>query len=90
MEVRRLRRWARPLLVLYVAFMAFALVYSGEHYVVDCLAGWLAAAVVHLTANRIERRRRSARLDTLGQSPTSGVDQCPSTPSRPATTPSST
>jgi membrane-associated phospholipid phosphatase len=87
---RRMRRRVRPLLVIYVAFMAFTLVYSGEHYVVDCVAGWLAAAAVHLTANRIERRRRSTRLDTLGQSPTSGVDQCPPTPSRPATTPSST
>jgi hypothetical protein len=87
---RRVRRWWRPLLVLYVGFMAFALVYSAEHYVVDCIAGWVAAAAVHLTADRIERRRRSARLDTLGRSSTLGVNPCPPMPSRPATTPSST
>src|SRR5206468_9858945 len=40
---RRVSRWWRPLLVLYVAFMAFSLVYSAEHYVADCVAGWLAA-----------------------------------------------
>ncbi len=87
---RRARRWTRPLLLVYVGFMTFALVYSAEHYVVDCIAGWLAAAAVHRTANRIERRRRSLRLDTLGRSPTHGVHLCPPMPSQPATTPSST
>jgi hypothetical protein len=86
----RVRRAWRPVLVLYVAFMAFALVYSAEHYLADCLAGWAAAAGVHATATRIERRRRSKRLDTLGQSPTTGVDPCPPIPPPPATMPSST
>jgi membrane-associated phospholipid phosphatase len=30
----------RPLLVLYPLTMAFALVYSGEHYLIDVFAGW--------------------------------------------------
>jgi membrane-associated phospholipid phosphatase len=38
-------RW-RHLLWLYPLAMTFALVYSGEHYVVDVLAGWIYAAVV--------------------------------------------
>jgi hypothetical protein len=90
---RRVRRWWRPVLVFYVGFMAFTLVYSAEHYVVDCVAGWAAAAAVHLGANRIERRRASRRPDTLGRSPTLGVDPCPPMPLerlRPVTTPSST
>jgi hypothetical protein len=87
---RRVRRWQRPLLVLYVGFMAFALVYSAEHYVVDCVAGWLAAAAVHLAANRVERGRRRNRTDTLGRSPSLGVDPCPPMYLQPETTPSST
>jgi membrane-associated phospholipid phosphatase len=35
-------RW-RPLLALYPPAMAFSLVYTGEHYVVDCLVGWVYA-----------------------------------------------
>lgn len=42
--VRRWRRAAlRVLLMAYPLTMAFALVYSGEHYVVDVLLGWLYA-----------------------------------------------
>jgi len=33
--------------------MAFALVYSGEHYVVDCIAGWLYAIVVFAAVNAV-------------------------------------
>lgn len=43
---RRVRRGWRPLLVAYPLAMAFVLVYSAEHFVVDILLGWgLAAAV---------------------------------------------
>jgi len=39
-------RWMwRPLLGAYVLVMAFTLVYTAEHYVVDILLGWLLAAV---------------------------------------------
>src|SRR5581483_5230385 len=38
-------RWARPLLVLYPLAMAWALVYSAEHYVIDCVVGWIYAIV---------------------------------------------
>ncbi len=56
---RLLPRWTRPLLVLYPPAMAFALVYSGEHYVVDCLAGWVYATGTFVTVNLwFERRSR--------------------------------
>src|SRR5581483_6030962 len=38
-------RW-RPLLVAYPVAMAFVLVYSAEHFVVDILIGWALAAAV--------------------------------------------
>ena len=37
-------RWVRLLLGTYAVLMAFALVYGGEHYVSDVLAGWAYAA----------------------------------------------
>ncbi len=42
----RVRRGWRPLLVVYPLAMAFVLVYSAEHYVVDILLGWALAAAV--------------------------------------------
>jgi membrane-associated phospholipid phosphatase len=58
---RLVPRWARPLLALYPFAMAFALVYSGEHYVVDCLAGWVYAAGSFVAVNMwFERRSRRA------------------------------
>lgn len=50
------RRWVRPLLLLYPALMAFTLVYSGEHYVTDEIAGVLYALVL-LAAWRVLHRR---------------------------------
>ncbi|WP_365997435.1 phosphatase PAP2 family protein [Mycolicibacterium sp.] len=52
------RTW-RPLLVGYPLIMAFTLVYTAEHYVVDILLGWALAAVVVLVLNRYEARRRA-------------------------------
>ena len=43
----RARSWTRALLVGYALAMAFSLVYLGEHFVVDELAGWCAAAAVY-------------------------------------------
>jgi membrane-associated phospholipid phosphatase len=47
----------RPLLALYPPAMALALVYSGEHYVVDCLAGWVYAVSTFLAVNWAFERR---------------------------------
>jgi hypothetical protein len=46
-------RWLRPLGLAYFAAMAFALVYLGEHYVVDELAGLVAAGIGLLAASRV-------------------------------------
>jgi membrane-associated phospholipid phosphatase len=43
----RLRSRLRDLLFLYPLAMAFALVYSGEHYVTDVLVGWLYAFAIY-------------------------------------------
>jgi membrane-associated phospholipid phosphatase len=56
---RLVPRWARPVLAAYPPAMAFALVYSGEHYVVDCLAGWVYATASFVAVNLwFERRSR--------------------------------
>lgn len=47
----------RIVLVLYAAGMAFALVYGGEHYVTDVLAGWAYAAVTVAVVGRRYRSR---------------------------------
>nr|WP_235216019.1 phosphatase PAP2 family protein [Mycobacterium kyorinense] len=62
---RRVKAQWRPLLVTYVLVMAFTLVYSAEHYVIDILLGWALAAIVMLVVGRLESwwsRRRSADL----------------------------
>ena len=45
--------WARALLALYPAAMAFALVYTAEHYVVDILLGWAYTLVAVWVVGRI-------------------------------------
>jgi membrane-associated phospholipid phosphatase len=56
---RLVPRWARVPLALYPPAMAFALVYAGEHYLVDCLAGWVYATATFLAVNLwFERRAR--------------------------------
>jgi hypothetical protein len=52
-------RWARPLLLLYPAAMAFTLMATGEHYFFDCLLGFIYAGVVMLAWGRWERRKSS-------------------------------
>jgi membrane-associated phospholipid phosphatase len=37
--------------------MALALVYSGEHYMVDCVAGWIYAVAAFATVNWAFERR---------------------------------
>ncbi len=47
----------RIVLVLYAGTMSFALVYGGEHYVIDVLMGWLYAAATVYGLRALERRR---------------------------------
>lgn len=59
------RRWLRGLLALYPAAMAFALVYTGEHYFVDVLAGWIYAVAVFVLVTRFADRRARHREAAL-------------------------
>jgi membrane-associated phospholipid phosphatase len=52
-------RVVRGLLVAYALAMALTLVYTGEHYVVDVLAGWLVATLGVLVAREVGRRLRA-------------------------------
>ena len=51
-----LARRARPLLVAYPAAMAFALVYTAEHYAADILLGWAYALAALWVVNRVAER----------------------------------
>ncbi len=53
---RRSSWWARVPLALYPLAMTFALVYTAEHYLVDCLFGWLYAVVAFLGVNLVADR----------------------------------
>ncbi len=48
------KRWW-PLLLAYPLAMTFTLVYTGEHYVIDVLVGWLYVGLVFLVVGRAER-----------------------------------
>lgn len=48
------RRWW-PLLLAYPVAMTFTLVYSGEHYVIDVLVGWMYVGVTFLVVGFAER-----------------------------------
>lgn len=52
-------RVARAALAAYVLAMALTLVYTGEHYVVDVVAGWLTAVVAVLVARLVPLRSES-------------------------------
>ena len=60
---RLVPRWARVPLAAYPLAMTFALVYSGEHYLVDCIAGWLYAGAAFYAVNwAFERRSHRVRV----------------------------
>jgi membrane-associated phospholipid phosphatase len=59
--------WTRPLLALYPFAMAFSLVYGGEHYVVDCIAGWIYAAGTYFAVEYVFawRTRRARAFEPI-------------------------
>jgi membrane-associated phospholipid phosphatase len=59
----------RAALLGYVMMMAVALVYTGEHYVVDVVAGWLTAALAAAVGAAV-LRHRSARRPQVDPDPT--------------------
>lgn len=74
---RRLRTPWRLLLFLYPLAMGFALVYAGEHYVVDVLAGYAYCLVVYVGLERLHVRhaREERPAQVAGMRP--GVDPDP-------------
>jgi membrane-associated phospholipid phosphatase len=54
--------WGRVLLAAYPLAMGATLVYGGEHYVIDVLAGWAYAAVIIACWNLWERRPGQERF----------------------------
>lgn len=57
----RRHTWLRPLVALYPLAMAFSLVYTGEHYFADVLAGWAYTIAVVLAVRALGRRRAERR-----------------------------
>jgi hypothetical protein len=55
------RRPVRALLVAYVLAMAFTLVYTGEHFVIDELVGWACAATVYFVGSYLLDRAAARR-----------------------------
>ena len=71
---RRVRVGWKAVLVAYNLVMAFALVYSAEHYVSDILAGWLCAVIVSVAFNRLERWRAGGATGLRRRTPEGAVD----------------
>jgi membrane-associated phospholipid phosphatase len=69
-------RW-RWLVALYPIAMGCALVYLGEHYVVDVVSGVIYALGVHFLVNLWERRRDRRRAGQSDSKPDSGADSGP-------------
>jgi hypothetical protein len=53
---RNSARWIRVASLAFPAVMALTLVYFGEHYVVDCVAGWAVVLIAWKIADRWEAR----------------------------------
>jgi hypothetical protein len=64
MSVWPRRWWARLLVASYPLAMAFAIVYTGEHYVADVLLGWIYAVASFAAIQWIARRLEARRADT--------------------------
>ncbi len=80
---RRVRRRWRPLLALYPLAMAFTLVWTGDHYVFDILAGWVLVALTCQGLGALERAQsaRRARAPVGREARTSsGWSSTPGTP----------
>lgn len=76
----RVNRGWRPVLVAYVLVMAFALVYTAEHYVIDILLGWALAAALILIPKAIARRRDKPEREVPIAVPQSASDEQAATP----------
>jgi membrane-associated phospholipid phosphatase len=64
----RIRRRWWPLLLAYPAAMTFTLIYTGEHYMIDVLVGWVYVGLAFALCSLGERwwRSRSSRSSAAG------------------------
>jgi hypothetical protein len=62
---RNSARWVRGASLAFPAVMALTLVYFGEHYVVDCVAGWAVVLIAWKIADRWEARTASLNASQL-------------------------
>lgn len=60
---RSAKTWLRIVLVAYPALMLFTLVYGGEHYLFDCLAGGVLAWLVVVANRAVESWWSNRKLD---------------------------
>jgi hypothetical protein len=71
--VRRLRSGWRHLLWLYPPAMAFALIYTGEHYLADIVLGWIYCLAVYVAVEwglaRWSRREPRPASERAGEAP---------------------
>ncbi len=57
--------WIRPALLVYPLIMAVALMYFGEHYLTDALAGWAAVGIAFLVWSRIEAKWATTKAEIV-------------------------
>ena len=62
------RRWLRSLMLAYPLVMGISLVYLGEHYVIDVLAGWAVVGLSFWMWARIEQRLQRRRVALADES----------------------
>lgn len=60
-------RWVRIAAMAYPLAMMVTLVYFGEHWVVDCFAGWLIVFAAFSIANQWEKRRENNNAEPAVQ-----------------------
>ena len=62
---RNSRLWIRILALGFPLVMATTLVYFGEHFLIDCIAGWAIVIIAWKIADRWEARKSSERATQL-------------------------
>ena len=72
--------WIRLALLAYPIAMAVALMYFGEHYLADALAGWAIVGISFFVWNRIERRMSPRRTPDESAERSADADAEPTVP----------
>jgi len=62
----RIWRWRAVLFYCYALFMQFVIVFSGEHYIVDVLAGAILSVICYLASHKIDRVKSKSQERNSG------------------------